>query len=282
MTDIIRTVAEIQKYVEKQKRQGNKVGLIPSMGAFHQGHLTLMNRARKECGAVIVSVFVNPIQFSAGEDYDQYPRQPERDMRMAESEEVDILFIPEVAQMYPKGFDTHVEQSEKGLPSKLCGPFRPGHFRGVMTVVLKMFSVVRPDLSYFGQKDYQQFLIIRRMSLDLNLGAEVRICPTVREEDGLAMSSRNIYLGPKQRKDAVILHDSLMKAKEMTGGGESSAAKVIAAMKKQIRAVKGSRVDYIAVVNSETLEPLKEIKGKTLIALSVRIGKARLIDNILL
>jgi pantoate--beta-alanine ligase len=282
MTDIIRTVAEIQKYVEKQKRQGNKVGLIPSMGAFHQGHLTLMNRARKECGAVIVSVFVNPIQFSAGEDYDQYPRQPERDMRMAESEEVDILFIPEVAQMYPKGFDTHVEQSEKGLPSKLCGPFRPGHFRGVMTVVLKMFSVVRPDLSYFGQKDYQQFLIIRRMSLDLNLGVEVRICPTVREEDGLAMSSRNIYLGPKQRKDAVILHDSLMKAKDMTGGGESSAAKVIAAMKKQIRAVKGSRVDYIAVVNSETLEPLKEIKGKTLIALSVRIGKARLIDNILL
>jgi pantoate--beta-alanine ligase len=282
MTDIIRTVAEIRKYVEKQKRQGNKVGLIPSMGAFHQGHLTLMNRARKECGAVIVSVFVNPIQFSAGEDYDQYPRQPERDMRMAESEEVDILFIPEVAQMYPKGFDTHVEQSEKGLPSKLCGPFRPGHFRGVMTVVLKMYSVVRPDLSYFGQKDYQQFLIIRRMSLDLNLGVEVRICPTVREEDGLAMSSRNIYLGPKQRKDAVILHDSLMKAKEMTGGGESSAAKVVAAMKKQILAVKGSRVDYIAVVNSETLEPLKEIKGKTLIALSVRIGKARLIDNILL
>ena len=200
MTEIIRTVAEIQKYVEKQKSQGKKVGLIPSMGAFHQGHLTLMNKARKECGAVIVSVFVNPIQFSAGEDYDQYPRQPDRDLKMVESEEVDILFIPDVAQMYPKGFDTHVDQNEKGLPSKLCGPFRPGHFRGVMTVVLKTFCIVRPDLSYLGQKDYQQYLIIRRMSLDLNLGAEVRLLPTVREEDGLAMSSRNIYLGPENRK----------------------------------------------------------------------------------
>jgi pantoate--beta-alanine ligase len=282
MTEIIRTVAEIQKYVEKQKSQGKKVGLIPSMGAFHQGHLTLMNKARKECGAVIVSVFVNPIQFSAGEDYDQYPRQPERDLKMVESEEVDILFIPDVAQIYPKGFDTHVDQNEKGLPSKLCGPFRPGHFRGVMTVVLKTFCIVRPDLSYLGQKDYQQYLIIRRMSLDLNLGAEVRLLPTVREEDGLAMSSRNIYLGPKQRKDAVILYETLMRAKDSISNGESSAVKVITAMKKQIRAVKGARIDYIAVVNSETLEPLKEIKGRTLIALAVRIGKARLIDNILL
>ncbi len=282
MTEIIRTVAEIRKYVEDQKGQRKKVGLIPTMGAFHQGHLTLMNLARKECGSVITSVFVNPIQFSAGEDYDQYPRQPERDMKMAESEEVDIMFIPDVAQMYPKGFDTHVDQNEKGLPSKLCGPFRPGHFRGVMTVVLKLFAVVRPNLAYMGQKDYQQFLITRRMSLDLNLDVEVHLLPTLREEDGLAMSSRNIYLGPKQRKDATILYDSLMRAKEMVGNGESSAVKVTTAMKKQIRAVKGARIDYIAVVNSETLEPLKEIKGKTLIALSVRIGKARLIDNILL
>jgi len=251
------------------------------MGAFHAGHLSLMRQARRDCDAVLASIFVNPLQFSAGEDYDQYPRDPEHDVKMAESERVDVVFLPEVAEIYPKGFDTHIDLGEGGLPTKLCGPFRPGHFRGVMTIVCKLFNIVKPDLAYFGQKDYQQFLIIRRMTIDLNLDVDVRLLPTLREEDGLAMSSRNIYLGPKQRKDATCLYQALRRAEELVANGESSAARVMGEMKRVIHRVKGTKIEYIAVVNSETLEPLREIKGKTLIGLSVRIGKARLIDNAL-
>ncbi|MBI2901661.1 MAG: pantoate--beta-alanine ligase [Planctomycetes bacterium] len=281
MTQIVRTIHEVRGFVSDCRRKGWKTGFVPTMGAFHAGHLSLIRQARRECDSVIVSIFVNPLQFSAGEDYDQYPRQLDRDLRMAESEKADILFCPEVAEMYPKGFDTYIDQSDGGLPSKLCGRFRPGHFRGVMTVVCKLFNMVRPDVAYFGQKDYQQYLIIRRMTIDLNLDVDVRVHPTVREEDGVAMSSRNIYLGPKQRKDAGCLHQALRRAEEMVSNGESSAARVTSEMKRVINRVKGARIDYIAVVNSETLEPLKEIKGKTLIALAVRIGKARLIDNAL-
>lgn len=281
MTQILRTIHEIRGYVADRRRRGGKVGFVPTMGAFHAGHLSLMRQAKKECDVCIVSIFVNPLQFSAGEDYDQYPRQLDRDLKMAESERVDVLYCPEVAEMYPKGFDTYIDQSDTGLPSKLCGRFRPGHFRGVMTVVTKLFNMVRPDVAYFGQKDYQQFLILRRTSIDLNLDVDVKLMPTVREEDGVAMSSRNIYLGPKQRKDALCLPQALRRAEEMVSNGESSAAKVMGEMKRVIHRVKGAKIDYIAVVNSETLEPLKEIKGKTLIALAVRIGKARLIDNTL-
>jgi pantoate--beta-alanine ligase len=282
MTRVLKTIHQVREFVRDGRRRGWKIGFVPTMGAFHAGHLSLMRQARRDCHATIVSIFVNPLQFSAGEDYDQYPRQLDRDLKMAESEKVDVLFVPEVAEMYPKGFDTHVDQSETGLPSKLCGRFRPGHFRGVLSVVCKLFCVVKPDLAYFGQKDYQQYLIIRRMSIDLNLDVDVRVLPTVREEDGLAMSSRNIYLGPKQRKDATCLHQALRRAEEMITNGESSASRVMAEMRRVINRVKGSKIEYIAVVNSETLEPLKEIKGKTLIALAVRIGKARLIDNTIL
>ena len=273
----IETLREIQAYVGACRRKGMTVGFVPTMGAFHEGHLSLMRQARRENDAVIVSIFVNPLQFSAGEDYDRYPRRLEADQEMAESENVDVLFCPSVAEMYPKGFDSHVDQTD--LPAKLCGAFRPGHFRGVMTIVCKLFNIVKPDTAYFGQKDYQQYLILRRMTADLNLDVKVRLMPTVREEDGLAMSSRNIYLGPKQRKDAVCLNRSLRKAEEMVLNGESSAPRVIAEMKRLIGRVKGTRVEYIAIVNAETLEPVKEIKGKTLVALAVRVGKARLIDN---
>ncbi len=279
MTQTLRTIHEIREYVRGCRRQDHKVGFVPTMGAFHLGHLSLMRQARKDCEAVIVSIFVNPLQFSAGEDYDQYPRRLDHDLKMAASEQVGVLFAPEVAEIYPKGFDTHIDQGESGLPSKLCGRFRPGHFRGVMTVVGKLFSIVRPDVAYFGQKDYQQYLLLRRMSIDLNLDVDVRLMPTVREEDGLAMSSRNVYLGPKQRKDATCLYEALRRAEDRIANGESSAARVMAEMKRVIHRVKGSKIDYLAVVNSETLEPLREIKGKTLIALAVRIGKARLIDN---
>jgi pantoate--beta-alanine ligase len=279
MTRIIETISGIQGYVAACRKRGMKVGFVPTMGAFHEGHLTLMREARRNNQAVIVSIFVNPIQFSAGEDYDRYPRRLEQDTKMADSERVDVIFAPSVAEMYPKGFDTYVDQTD--LPDKLCGEFRVGHFRGVMTIVTKLFNIVRPDVAYFGQKDYQQSLIIRRTATDLNLEVAIKVLPTVREEDGVAMSSRNMYLGPKQRKDAMCLITALRRAEDMVNNGESSAAKVSTEMKRLIRKVKGTRVEYIAIVNSETLEPVKEIKGKTLIALAVRIGKARLIDNVI-
>jgi pantoate--beta-alanine ligase len=279
VTRIIETISGIQAYVAGCRKQGRRVGFVPTMGAFHEGHLTLMREARRNNGAVIVSIFVNPIQFTAGEDYDRYPRRLEQDTKMAESEGVDVIFSPSVAEMYPKGFDTYVDQTD--LPGKLCGEFRVGHFRGVMTIVTKLFNVVKPDTAYFGQKDFQQSLIIRRTVTDLNLEVAIKILPTVREEDGVAMSSRNIYLGPKQRKDATCLIQSLRRAEDMVNNGVSSASQVSAEMKRLIRKVKGTRVEYIAIVNSDTLEPVKEIKGKTLIALAVRIGKARLIDNII-
>jgi pantoate--beta-alanine ligase len=277
MSRLIETISGIQAFVAACRRKGLRVGFVPTMGAFHEGHLSLMREARKHAQAVVVSIFVNPIQFTAGEDYDLYPRRLEQDLKLAEAEGVDAVFAPSVAEMYPKGFDTHVDQTD--LPSKLCGSFRPGHFRGVMTIVTKLFNIVKPDVAYFGQKDYQQSLIIRRTATDLNLDVDIRVLPTVREDDGVAMSSRNVYLGPKQRKDAACLNQALRRAEDLVGAGESSAARVSAEMKRLIHRVKGTRIEYIAIVNSETLEPVKEIKGKTLIALAVRIGKARLIDN---
>ena len=279
MTRMIETLSGIQSYVSACRKRGMSVGFVPTMGAFHEGHLTLMREARRNNGAVIVSIFVNPIQFTAGEDYDRYPRRLEQDTKMAESEGVDVIFSPSVAEMYPKGFDTYVDQTD--LPAKLCGAFRVGHFRGVMTIVTKLFNIVKPDTAYFGQKDYQQSLIIRRTVTDLNLEVAIKVLPTLREEDGVAMSSRNIYLGPKQRQDATCLIEALRRAEDLVNGGESSASRVAAEMKRLIRRVKGTRVEYVAIVNSDTLEPVKEIKGKTLIALAVRIGKARLIDNII-
>ena len=279
MTRTIETISGIRAFVAACRQKGKTVGFVPTMGAFHEGHLSLMREARRRNGAVIVSIFVNPLQFSAGEDFDRYPRRIDQDTRLIASEGVDVLFAPSVAEMYPKGFDSYVDQTD--LPSKLCGQFRPGHFRGVMTIVTKLFNIVKPDDAYFGQKDYQQYLIIRRTVTDLNLDVTVRMMPTVREEDGLAMSSRNVYLGPKQRKDATCLSRALHRAEEMVAGGESSAARVAAEMKRLIHRVKGTRVEYVEIVNSETLEPVKEIKGRTLIALAVRIGKARLIDNAL-
>jgi pantoate--beta-alanine ligase len=275
----IETIHDLDTALAPFRRDSKTIGFVPTMGAFHEGHLSLMRRARKECDVVLVSIFVNPLQFSAGEDYDRYPRNLPNDSRLSESVGVDYLFVPSVAEMYAKGFRTFVDQDE--LPTKLCGEHRPGHFRGVMTIVAKLFNICRPGVTYFGLKDYQQALIIRRMVIDLNFNMDVRICPTVREEDGLAMSSRNIYLGPKQRKDAAYIHKALVYAKRMIDDGATSSSKVISEVRRILRKIKGSRVDYIQIVNQDTLEPVKEIKGKTLIAIAVRVGKARLIDNML-
>lgn len=282
MTRVVETISAVKSLVAACRKKGLSVGFVPTMGAFHEGHLSLMRAARKEHDLVIVSIFVNPIQFSVGEDFDRYPRRLDQDLKMAESEGVAAVFIPSVAEMYPKGFDTLVDQNEDGLADKLCGSFRPGHFRGVMTIVTKLFNIVTPDTAYFGQKDYQQGLLIRRIAVDLNLPVTVKVLPTVREDDGVAMSSRNAYLGPKQRLDAVCLSQALKRAQDLIHGGQNSAPKVAAELRKFIHKTKGTRVEYVEIVNSETLEPVKEIKGRTLIALAVRIGKARLIDNILL
>jgi len=276
----IETIQDLNSALAPYRRDAKRIGFVPTMGAFHDGHLALMRRARKECDVVLVSVFVNPLQFSAGEDYDRYPRNLANDTRLAESVGVDFLFTPSVAEMYAKGFRTFVDQDE--LPLKLCGEHRPGHFRGVMTVVAKLFNICRPHVAYFGLKDYQQALIIRRMVIDLNFEIDVRCCPTVREEDGLAMSSRNVYLGPKQRKDAAYIYKALLFAKRMIDDGETASSRVISEVRRILRKIKGSRVDYIQIVNQETLEPVREIKGKTLIAVAIRVGKARLIDNILI
>jgi pantoate--beta-alanine ligase len=280
MTRVVETIGGIRSLVATCRRKGLSVGFVPTMGAFHEGHLSLMRAARKETDFVVVSIFVNPIQFSAGEDYDRYPRRFEQDLKLAESAGVDAVFCPSVAEIYPKGFDTYVDQTD--LPAKLCGAFRPGHFRGVMTIVVKLFNIVAPDIAYFGQKDYQQCLIVRRSATDLNLGVAVKILPTVREEDGVAMSSRNAYLGPKQRKDAGCLIQALRRAQELVHGGVNSAPKVAAEMRKVVQKIKGTRVEYVEIANADTLEPVKEIKGRTLVALAVRIGKARLIDNVIL
>lgn len=277
---IFTTVEDMRAYVKACRNKDHAIGFVPTMGAFHKGHISLMQAARKENDVVIVSIFVNPLQFCSGEDYDRYPRQTDLDRRICEAEGVDAVFNPTVAEIYPKGFDSHVDQGE--LPSKLCGPFRPGHFRGVTTVVSKLFNIILPDAAYFGQKDYQQTQIIRRLVQDLNFDIKVRMMPIVREDDGLAMSSRNVYLGPKQRREATCIYRSLLRAKELIAKGENDAGKVIQEMRREIRKTKGARVDYLAITNAETLESIREIKGKVLIAVAVRIGKTRLIDNILL
>jgi pantoate--beta-alanine ligase len=275
---IIEKVKEMQLYSWNVHREGLQIGFVPTMGAFHGGHLSLMRAARKDTDVVVVSIFVNPIQFAAGEDYDRYPRQLELDTKLAEAEGVHVLFVPSIAEMYPKGFSTYIEQ--EGLPYKLCGAFRPNHFRGVMTVVCKLFNIIQPDIAYFGQKDYQQSLTIRRLVADMNYKTVIKVLPTTRERDGLAMSSRNAYLGPRQRKEATLIYQALKKAEEMIKQSENSSSKVIKEMRKIISKIKGARIDYISVVNQDTLEDVKEIKGKILIAVAVRIGKARLIDNI--
>lgn len=277
MADVIKTVEEMSMYCHKAKLQGHTVGFIPTMGALHEGHMSLIRQARVETSRVIVSIFVNPLQFTIGEDYNRYPRNLTGDIRLVAMAGGDVVFAPSVGELYPKGFITRIDQD--GLPEQLCGEFRPGHFRGVMTIVAKLFHIVQPDITYFGQKDYQQAVIVHRMAADLNFPLKVKVMPIVREPDGLAMSSRNSFLGPKQRKDAACLYRSLRLAERLVRDGERSTAKIIGHMRKEIRRVKGARIDYINIVAPETLTDVKEVCGKVVAAIAVRIGKTRLIDN---
>ncbi|MCS7298590.1 MAG: pantoate--beta-alanine ligase [Spirochaetia bacterium] len=275
---VIQKPSEIQREMLNIKKSGKSIGFVPTMGALHEGHLSLVRRSKSENDVTVVSIFVNPKQFGPKEDFNKYPRNFERDKELLDKEGVDYIFHPSVEDMYPEGYETYVDLER--LPNHLCGLSRPGHFRGVATVVAKLFNIVQPDRAYFGQKDYQQAKIIKRMVEDLNFPIEIVVMPIVREEDGLAMSSRNTYLSPEERKNASILYKSLQKAKDLILSGEKDVSKIKNEMVKMISSIE-SRIDYIEIVEPETLEKIDRIpeKGTVVIALAVYIGNARLIDN---
>lgn len=277
--EIITTVAEMKAKVAEWKAQGLTIGLTPTMGALHEGHMSLMERAVRECDRVVTSVFVNPIQFGPNEDYDNYPRDLERDAAIAESKGVDAVFHPSVEEMYPENFNCYVTMET--LADTLCGAKRPGHFRGVCTVVNKLFNIVDPDKAFFGQKDAQQLAIIKRMVSDLNMRVKVYGCPIVREEDGLAKSSRNSYLSSSERQAALCLSRSIFKAQALIESGVRDAATIKKAVEEELDAEPLSRIDYIEIVGLENMQPVKTLGESGLVAIAVFIGQTRLIDNYL-
>ena len=275
---IIESLEVMGEVCRKARQEGRSVGLVPTMGAFHEGHLSLMRESRKRDQLVIVSLFVNPMQFGPGEDYGRYPRDREGDSAKASVIGVDYLFAPSTDALTPKGYSTYVLVER--LSDKLCGASRPGHFRGVTTIVCKLFHITNPNRAYFGQKDAQQTILMGRMIADLNWDIELVVLPTVREKDGLAMSSRNAYLNPQQRGEATILFRSLRWAEEEIRRGERDARKIRAEMRRMISSMKTARIDYVALVDPASLEEANRVEGKVLIALAVRFGEARLIDNL--
>lgn len=275
--EICSTVKEIRERVDAWKKEGLTVGFVPTMGYLHEGHKSLMEEARKQNDKVVVSIFVNPMQFGPGEDLESYPRDLQKDAGLCEQVGVDLIFHPEPAEMYEEGFCSYVDMN--GLTTELCGKTRPTHFRGVQTVVLKLFNIVKPDNAYFGQKDAQQLAVIRRMAADLNVDVNITGCPIVREADGLAKSSRNTYLDREERQAALILSKSLAIGKKQIEAGERNAAKVKKAIADNIATEKLAKVDYVDIVDFDTITPMEEIRGDVLVAVAVYIGKTRLIDN---
>ncbi|MCM8770352.1 MAG: pantoate--beta-alanine ligase [Candidatus Omnitrophica bacterium] len=276
---IIKSIKKIQQILAKERLKGRSIGFVPTMGALHEGHLSLIRQARRENDIVVVSIFVNPTQFGPKEDFKKYPRNFKKDALLCEKCGVDFIFYPDAKAMYPKGYKTYVNVEDLG--NVLCGKSRPGHFKGVATVVTKLFNIIGPDLAYFGSKDAQQAIIIKRMVEDLNMPLKIKVMPTVREKDGLAMSSRNIYLNKKERKAATALFHSLKAAEKFIKKGEKDAGKIIHLMRRMIQEAQPKKIDYIEIVDAQSLLPVKKIKGKVLIALAVWFGKARLIDNII-
>jgi pantoate--beta-alanine ligase len=274
---VVTTIAEVRAAVAA-RAQGRTVGLVPTMGALHEGHAALIHAARREAGFAVVSIFVNPTQFGPAEDYAKYPRTLDADRAVSGEAGADLIFAPTVAEMYPDFSVTTVEVAK--LDEVLCGASRPGHFRGVCTVVLKLFNIVRPDFAYFGQKDAQQARIIRQMVRDLNVSVAVRVEPTVREPDGLALSSRNRYLSPAERGAAPGIYRALRAARDRAAAGERDAARLESALAAELTAIPGARVDYARVVDDETLQPLARLDRPALAAVAVFLGGTRLIDNI--
>jgi pantoate--beta-alanine ligase len=276
---ICTSIDEMRAASRSALRAGKRVGLVPTMGALHEGHLSLVRAAQVSSDVVAVSIFVNPKQFGPNEDLAKYPRSFERDCQMLEREKVDVVFAPSVEEMYPMGAVTWV--TVEGLSEKLDGKSRPGHFRGVTTVVLKLFHIVEPHRAFFGQKDAAQVAVIRRMVRDLNLPVEIVVCPIVREPDGLAMSSRNAYLSPEERKRALVLRRSLERVRKLVDAGQTDAAKLVAAGREEFGREIDVRLDYFEIVNPETLDPVPDISGGALLAVAAYVGTTRLIDNML-
>jgi pantoate--beta-alanine ligase len=278
--EVVSTVAAARAAVRAARTQGKVIGVVPTMGALHEGHLSLIRRARAECGFVVVTLFVNPTQFGPAEDLSRYPRPFEADCELSAGAGADLMFAPPVEEVYPSGFCTYV--TVEGLTQGLCGASRPIHFRGVTTVVSKLFNMVGPDRAYFGEKDYQQLQVIRRMTRDLDFPVEIVPCPIVREADGLAMSSRNRYLSPEERRSALALSQGLAAARELYDRGERNAAALIAAARAPLEADPQVRADYVELVDAETLEPVKQVEQPALLAVAAFLGKTRLIDNTVL
>lgn len=277
---IIEHIQEMKRWSEGQRRQGKRLVLVPTMGFLHEGHLSLVRDGKKRGDRVVVSIFINPAQFSPREDFTGYPRDFERDRQLLEKEGVDVLFYPPVADIYPEGYQTQIEVVE--LSSLLCGVFRPGHFRGVATVVTKLFNLIRPHVAIFGCKDYQQLQVIRRMVRDLNFDVEIVGYPTVREPDGLAMSSRNVYLDPEERKAALCLPRSLRKAEALVSQGEKRGKVILDVVRGEIEHEPLARVEYVCLCDTVTLQEVEQIQDAAVLALAVTIGRARLIDNTIL
>ncbi len=277
---LIKSIPEMQSEAESLRLAGKRIGFVPTMGYLHEGHLSLVRLARERADVVVVSIFVNPTQFGPNEDYDRYPRDLNRDLQLAEEAGADIVFNPSVEEMYPQPYHTYVLVEK--LTEPLCGASRPNFFRGVTTVVTKLFHIVKPHFAVFGQKDAQQAIVIQQMVRDLNFDLDIIVAPIVREQDGLAMSSRNTYLNPQERQDALVLYRALQKARQLVDGGERRSEVILEEMRKIVRSVPSSRIDYIAIVDAETLEDVRELRGDVLIALAVWIGQTRLIDNMML
>ena len=278
--NVLENIEQMRSACQAAKQGGKRLGFVPTMGALHEGHLSLVRAAEARCDVVAASIFVNPTQFGPTEDFSKYPRSFERDRGLLENEGVELLFVPSVEEMYSEGAVTFV--TVEGLSERLCGKSRPGHFRGVTTIVSKLFHITQPDVAFFGQKDAAQVAIIRRMVRDLNLGVEIVVCPIVREADGLAMSSRNAYLSPGERRSALVLSRSLAQVKKMFEQGERRTAKLGAAGRQIFAEEPSARLDYFEIVNPETLKAVDHVTHQALVAVAAFVGGTRLIDNILL
>ncbi len=274
---IVKTIAEFSQLRGRLEREHSSLALVPTMGALHEGHLSLVRLAKRMARQVAVSIFVNPTQFSPGEDFHRYPRSIEQDTAQLEKEEIHFVFLPSMTEMYPPGFKTFVTVED--ISEQLCGRYRPGHFRGVTTVVLKLLHIVKPDVAVFGQKDAQQYIVIRRMVEDLNLDVKILVGPTIREPDGLAISSRNRYLSGEERKASVVLYQGLQEAEKLVNSGERSTRQILEKVQQKIACVPLARLQYAEIVNSQDLSEVRLIKEEALLLLAVFIGSTRLIDN---
>jgi pantoate--beta-alanine ligase len=277
---IAKTIESVRRLIKAARRASKTIGFVPTMGALHTGHISLIEAAKKKCNFVVVSIFVNPTQFGPKEDFKKYPRPIKADLKMCRKAGVDCVFTPTPHEMYPSENLTWIDVEKLSEP--LCGKFRPGHFRGVATVCAKLFNIVLPDIAYFGQKDAQQAIVIKRMVADLNMPLKIVVCPTMREKTGLAMSSRNQYLTPQQKKDAAYIYKSLQKCRQMIKQGVTDSKKIITAMRKILRQIPSAQIQYVSIVDAETLQNIGKITGKVLAAVAVKIGPTRLIDNILI